>query len=111
MQAQFLYDRSSLLQWFGREVPVIALGHTLPFFAEVADALLTRFIRAGATFIPLEEAVADQAYDQVGSIVTSKFLVFHQKLTDAAGRRIPALSPDIKDLHRRVVEMAGDRRD
>ena len=54
MQAQFLYDRSSPLQWFGREVPVIALGHTIPFFAEVADALLTRFIIAGATFIPLE---------------------------------------------------------
>ncbi|SFO66287.1 Polysaccharide deacetylase [Mesorhizobium sp. NFR06] len=109
--AQLSYDQSSLVTWFGREVPAIALGHTLPFFAEVADALLARFVAAGVTFIPLEEAVANPAYDEVGSVVSSKFLVFHQKLADAAGKPIPVVSPDIKGLHRRVMEMAGNRRD
>lgn len=109
--AQLLYDQASLVRWFGREVPAIALGHTLPFFAEVADALLARFVAAGVTFIPLEEAVADPAYDEVGSIVSSKFLVFQQKLADAAGKPMPVVSPDTEGLYRRVMEMAGNRPD
>ncbi|TIV54039.1 MAG: hypothetical protein E5V88_06735 [Mesorhizobium sp.] len=109
--AQLLYDQASLVKWFGREVPGIALGHTLPFFAEIADIVLARLVAAGVTIIPLEKVVADPAYDEVGSTASSKFLVLQQKLADAAGTRIPVLSPDIKGLHRRIVEMAGDRRD
>ncbi|RUW77471.1 hypothetical protein [Mesorhizobium sp. M1E.F.Ca.ET.063.01.1.1] len=109
--AQLLYDQASLVKWFGREVPGIALGHTLPFFAEIADTVLARLVAAGVTIIPLEKAVADPAYDEVGSTASSMFLVLQQKLADAAGTRIPVLSPDIKGLHRRIVEMAGDRRD
>ncbi|TIU34830.1 MAG: hypothetical protein E5W38_04300 [Mesorhizobium sp.] len=81
--AQLLYDQASLVKWFGREVPGIALGHTLPFFAEIADTVLARLVAAGVTIIPLEKVVADPAYDEVGSTASSKFLVLQQKLAKA----------------------------
>ena len=108
---QLHYDQASLRDWFGREVPGIALGHTLPFFAEVAATLFERFIEAGVVFIQLEEAMADPAYREVGSVVSDQFLVFQQKLAHAAGRPMREIAPDISAVHRRVVAMAGDRRD
>ena len=40
--AQLRYDYDTSVEWFGRDVPMIALGHTAPFFAKVADALFER---------------------------------------------------------------------
>ena len=80
--AQLRYDHTTLAQRFGHEAPVIALGHTVPFFAEVADRLFEQFVAEGVQFIPLEEAVADPAYEQVGRVASDKFLIYQQKLAD-----------------------------
>jgi hypothetical protein len=94
--AQLRYDYDATVKWFGRDVPMIALGHTPPFFAKVAHALFKRLVAEGVEFISLEEATSDPAYEQVGKVVSGKFLVYQQKLADAAGRPIPAIAPAIK---------------
>jgi len=109
--AQMRYDHGALSGWFGRDVPMIALGHTVPFFAKVADALFERFVAEGMVFVPLEEATSDPAYEQVGKVVSGKFLVYQQKLADAAGRPIPVIAPAISEMHEKVlVASAGPLR-
>lgn len=105
--AQLRYDHSTLQQWCGREAPLIALGHTLPFFAEVADRLFERLVADGVEFIPLEAAAADPAYEQVGRAVSDKFLIYQQKLADIGGKRLPPVAPEIQDLHAKVVAQAA----
>jgi peptidoglycan-N-acetylglucosamine deacetylase len=86
---------------------VIALGHTVPFFAEVADRLFEQLIAQGVQFIPLEEAVADPAYEQVGRVASDKFLIYQQKLADLAGRSLPSVAPEIQHLHEKVLSNAS----
>jgi hypothetical protein len=105
--AQLRYDHATLSQWFGRDAPLIALGHTVPFFAEVAERLLAGLVAEGVEFIPLEEALADPVYDQVGQVVSDKFLVYQQKLADVAGRPVPPVAPYIHDLHTQVLAQAS----
>ena len=109
--AQLHYDHAALQQWFGREVPSISLGHTVPFFAKVADRLFGRLVDDGVEFISLEEAAADPAYAMVGSVVSSKFLVYHQKLADAGGRPIPIVAPDAQAQHDAMLREAAGRLD
>ena len=101
--AQLRYDYDTSVEWFGRDVPMIALGHTVPFLAEVADALFERLVAEGVVFISLEEAASDPAYEPVGKVVSGKFLVYQQKLADAAGRPIPAIAPAISEMHEKVL--------
>lgn len=105
--AQLRYDHTTLAQWFGHEAPVIALGHTVPFFAEVADRLFEQFVAEGVQFIPLEEAVADPAYEQVGRVASDKFLIYQQKLADLSGRSLPSVAPEIQHLHEKVLSDAA----
>jgi hypothetical protein len=86
---------------------VIALGHTVPFFAEVADRLFQQFVAEGVQFIPLEEAVVDPAYEQVGRVASDKFLVYQQKLADLSGRSLPSVAPEIQHLHEKVLSDAA----
>ena len=55
----------------------------------------------------MEEAAADQAYAQVGSVVSNKFLVYQQKLADVAGRPIPAIAPEVAEIHETVLLAAA----
>jgi peptidoglycan-N-acetylglucosamine deacetylase len=105
--AQLRYDHTTLAQRFGREAPVIALGHTVPFFAEVADRLFEQFVAEGVQFIPLEEAVADSAYEQVGRVASDKFLIYQQKLADVGARSLPSVAPEIQHLHEKVLSDAA----
>lgn len=105
--AQLRYDHATLARWFGREAPLIALGHTVPFFAEVADRLFERLVAEGVEFIPLEEAVADPVYEQVGRVVSDKFLIYQQKLADISGQTLPPIAPEIQDLHVKVLAQAA----
>jgi hypothetical protein len=98
------YDHRTLAQWLGREAPVIALGHTVPFFA---DRLFEQFVAEGVQFIPLEEAVADPAYEQVGRVASDKFLIYQQKLADLSGRSLPSVAPEIQHLHEKVLSDAA----
>jgi peptidoglycan/xylan/chitin deacetylase (PgdA/CDA1 family) len=104
--AQVRYDHETMFAHFGRDVPGIALGHTVPFFAAVADRLFERLVREGVSFVSLEDAMSDPAYDQVGTVVSGKFLVYQQKLADAQGHPCPAVAPAIAHLHERVVAEA-----
>jgi peptidoglycan-N-acetylglucosamine deacetylase len=76
----------------------------VPFFAEVADRLFERFVAEGVQFIPLEEAVADPAYEQVGRVASDKFLIYQQKLADLAGRSLPSVAPEIQHLHESLAK-------
>jgi peptidoglycan-N-acetylglucosamine deacetylase len=105
--AQLRYDYDTSVEWFGGDVPMIALGHTVPFFAKVADALFERLVAEDVVFISLEEAASDPAYEQVGKVVSGKFLVYQQKLADAAGRPIPAIAPAISEMHEKVLLAAA----
>jgi peptidoglycan-N-acetylglucosamine deacetylase len=105
--AQLRYDHATLAQWLGRDAPLIALGHTVPFFAEIAERLFKRLVTEDVEFIPLEDAAADPGYEQVGRIVSDKFLVYQLKLADASGRLLPPIAPEIKDVHEKVVALAA----
>lgn len=109
--AQLRYDHATLAQKVGREAPLITLGHTVPFFADVADRVFKWLVEEGVEFISLEEAVADPVYRQVGRVVSGKFLVCQQKLADLAGRPLPPLAPELEELHANVVaQSAGPMR-
>jgi hypothetical protein len=108
--AQLRYDHATLAQWFGREAPLIALGHAVPFFAEVADRLFELLVAEGVEFISLEEAVADPVYQQVGRVVSDKFLIYQQKLADVGGQPLPPIAPEIQDVHAILAQAAGPLR-
>jgi len=105
--AQLRYDHATLASRLDRDAPLIALGHTVPFFAEVADRLFERLVAEGVEFISLEEAVADPVYAQVARVVSDKFLIYQQKLADVEGRPLPPIAPEIQDLHAKVVVQAS----
>jgi peptidoglycan/xylan/chitin deacetylase (PgdA/CDA1 family) len=48
---------------FGRDIPQVLLLHNGVFTARMLDRLLTLYRELGAGFIPLDEALADSAYD------------------------------------------------
>jgi hypothetical protein len=81
------------VEYFGRDIPMIALSHTAPFFVKVADALFERLVAEHIVFILLEEAASDPAYEQVGKVASGKFLVDRQKLADAPVARSRLLRP------------------
>ena len=56
--------------------PMIALGHTAPFFAEVADALFERLVAEGSCLFRSRKPRRNPAYEQVGKVVSGKFLVY-----------------------------------
>ncbi len=105
--AQVRYDHETLCGAFGRDVPGIGLGHTVPFFAVVADRLFERLVQEGVTFVSLQEVLSDPAYDQVGKFVSSKFLVYQQKLAAARKAAGPVIAPEIAELHERIVAEAS----
>lgn len=104
--AQLRYDMTAAKEWFGREICGITLGHNVPFFADVADDLFATLIASGLRFVSLEEATADQAYDAVCSVVSDKFLVYHQKLADASGTAIPPVVPSFQSTYEQIEDMA-----
>ncbi len=108
--AQLRYDTESAAKWFGRDIKGITLGHNVPFFADIADAFFATLKRGGLEFIPLEEAVADPLYSRAASVVSDKFLSYHQKLADFEGKPMPVIVPDFQDTFDRVVDMGGGER-
>lgn len=66
----FLISADAFLRWseatshaiFGRSIPHVLLLHAGTFDAHMLDELLTRYEKAGAKWITLEEALADGAY-------------------------------------------------
>lgn len=109
--AQLRYDAASANDWFGHNVVGITLGHTLPFFADIAGALFARLIGEGIEFVSLEEAAADPAYAKVGSTTSDKFLVYQQKLAAAAGRPMPMIVPEYQVLFDNISAAAANRND
>lgn len=104
--AQFRFDQSAAADWFGQEITAITLGHNVAFFADIADAYFARWIAEGVEFVPLGTALTSPAQDAVGSVVSDKFLVLHQKLADAAGHPTPQIAPDQVETHRQITQMA-----
>jgi peptidoglycan-N-acetylglucosamine deacetylase len=96
--AQLNYDFRCMNEWFGREVPGVALAHNVAFFAEVAGSYFGGLRNEGLEFVSLEDGSRDSAYAAVASIVSDKFLVYHQKLAQLAGRPIPSLCPIYKQI-------------
>ena len=94
--AQLHYDFRCSEEWFGRKVPAIGLAHNVAFFADVANSYFERLRAEGLEFISLEEALSDKAYEAVASVVSDKFLVYHQKLAHEAGRPFPVVVPDCR---------------
>jgi len=107
--AQLRYDNLSARRWFGREITGITLGHTLPFFADIADELFGQLINEGVEFVPLEEAMTDPAYAAVASVPSGKFLVYQQKLAEAAGRPIAMIEPDYLATFETITHMGAGR--
>lgn len=104
--AQLAHNHKSCQEVFGRDVVGIALGHFVAFLSEVIDPLMARVRREGIEIVPLEEALADSAYDRVGSVVTDKFQVYQQKMAASAGRRIATITPACDDLMKQVFKLA-----
>lgn len=58
------FARRSLQRVAGRDVPLVLLLHANFMTAQMLDALLSQYERAGVRFIPLSEALADRIYGQ-----------------------------------------------
>ena len=92
------YDAACARTWFGHDVSGITLGHTLPFFADIADDFFAALIVGGVEFIGLEEALADPAYGAVASVPSAEFLVFQQKLAAAANEPMAMIAPGFEAM-------------
>lgn len=104
--AQIRYDMECAKKWFGADFLGITLGHFIPFFAEIADDLFARLSEEGVEFIPLEEASADPVYDEVCSVVSDEFLVYHQKLAHVRGEPMPIVVPSFQSTYDKIEQMA-----
>ena len=109
--AQLRYDDRTSRQWFGREIVGITLGHTVPFFADIADELFGYLIDSGVRFVNLDLAAADPAYDDIASVPSGEFLVYQQKLAHAAAKAFPMIDPQWADTFDRITQMASGRDD
>ena len=78
----------------------------MAFLAETIDPLLARIRREGFEIVPLADALADPAYDRVGSAVTANFHVYQQKLSALAGQEVAAVAPTCTELMKRVAALA-----
>jgi hypothetical protein len=107
--AQLRDDDECAHHWFGHRVKGIIVGHTLPFFADIADDLFCRLTDNGVKFISLDEAAADIAYRDVASVPSSEFLVYQQKLAHAAGAPVPMLDPGGRAAFDRITQMSAGR--
>ncbi len=105
--AQLRYDVELCRRHFDREIPGIALGHNVPFFADMFDAFLQRLIDDGLEFVSLNDAANDPVYDRAASVVTPEFLVYQQKLARAAGEPPVRIAPDARNDFERVEAMAA----
>lgn len=65
-----------------------------------------RLRREGVEIVPLAEALADPAYERVGSLVTSGFQVYQQKLPAAAGKEMASVAPSCAGSMKRVFALA-----
>ncbi len=104
--AQLRHDQIGLTEAFGPDAVAIALGHNVPFFADIADAFFAHWIAEGVEFVPLQEALTPDVVSATGSVVSSKFLPLPQKLADAGGKPIAQIAPDVADLHTRITKLA-----
>jgi hypothetical protein len=104
--AQIRYDTECAKNWFGSDFLGIALGHFIPFFADFADDLFARLLEEGVQFISLEEATSDPVYDDVCSVVSEEFLVYHQKLAHARGNPMPIIAPNLQPTYDKIEQMA-----
>ncbi len=104
--AQFRYDMKTAADWFGSDVHGIVLGHNVPFFAEIASDLFRALRDQGLEFVDLHTAASDPAYDGAASVVTDKFLTYHQKLAFVAGRPYPKIAPERMDTYNRIGDIA-----
>lgn len=104
--AQIRYDTECAKKWFGAEFRGITLGHFIPFFADVADDLFARLLEEGVQFIPLEEATSDPIYEDVCSVVSDEFLVYHQKLAHSRGEPMPVVVPSFQTTYDKIEHMA-----
>lgn len=103
--AQISHDRAICHAQFGHDVVAIGLAHNVPFFAEVADAFFARLISEGVTFVPLEEALEDPAFERSGSVVTDAFALYQIKIGAADGWAYPAIPRQYQDLINRVFDL------
>jgi len=101
--AQLNHDAAAARAWFGQDCIAIALGHNVPFFAEIAEQYLGALIGAGAEFVPLELALTGPVQVAVGSVVSDRFLVLQQKPANAAGTPTAQFAPGFEDLCREIV--------
>ena len=108
--AQLRHDQRTCRDFFGREPVGILLGHNVQFFAVTLDRLLTALSENGIVLVALEDALSDDVYDRVGSVVSSEFLVYQQKLAAADGRRLPRIVPECDALMERVFALAAPLR-
>ena len=109
--AQLRYDYDATVNWFGRDVPMIALGHTRPFFAKVAGPLFKRLVDEGVVFISLDEAASDPTYEQVGKVVSGKFSsISKSSLTPQATPSRPLRRRSAKCMRRCFCAAAGPLR-
>ena len=104
--AQLRYDQQCCRNFFGREPVGILLGHNVQFFAITLDRLLTATEAIGVEFVALEEALSDSVYDRVGSVVSSEFLVYQQKLAACDGSPLQRIAPECRQMMERVFRLA-----
>jgi len=108
--AQLKYDQECCREYFGKEPVGIFLGHYVQFFAQTLDPLLERFLANGVEFVSLETALAEGCYDRVGSVVSSEFQVYQQKLAASEDRPMPRIAPGYEDTIERLMTLAAPLR-
>lgn len=99
------HDHAALQARFGEQAIGIALGHNVPFFADVAADWFGRLTEAGVVFVPLEDALDQPLQGAVGSFVSSEFAVLQRKLALAEGHPLEAIPSEQMATFERIVAM------
>jgi peptidoglycan/xylan/chitin deacetylase (PgdA/CDA1 family) len=101
---RFYEDQSR--QLLGREIPQVLLLHAYALNADHLDRLLSRLRSRGYRFVPLEEALADPAYDSEDTYVGPGGITWLHRwaITRNVDRSMFAGEPEVPEWVRRALE-------
>ncbi len=89
VEASFAFYERLSRDVFGREIPQVLLLHINRMNADRLDALVERIEARGYTFVALDEALRDSAYDSEDGYVGPRGLSWIQRWAHARGVEVP----------------------
>ena len=89
METMFEYYEDLSMKVFGREIPQVLLLHANPINSDSFDALANMISGRGYSYVSLDEALADEAYQSPDTYVGTEGLSWLLRWARAAGVQVP----------------------